>query len=236
MKFDDVTNKSGKITRPHGRWYGDACGAALALELVGERWALLVVRELMLGARRFSDIRASLPGLSAKTLTDRLEWLERIGVVERAFLPPPAASRVYGLTEWGRGLEDVLQALGRWAVKSPLHDPTLPFTAVSFLLSLRTMFESARAGQADLWVGFAIGAEHYAARVRAGQLTVHRAAVPLAAPALRFCAPTAGDFLPVFYGKRSPEEAGGALVIEGDPALAQAFIAMFALPEKLAGA
>ena len=68
--------KLQKETKAHGKWYGDACGAAFALELIGERWALLIVRELMLGPRRFSDLRASLPGISAKVLTERLEGLE----------------------------------------------------------------------------------------------------------------------------------------------------------------
>lgn len=233
MKLEKETDGLQKVTKPHGRWYADACSAAFALELVGERWVLLVVRELMLGARRFSDIRASLPGISAKTLTEKLEWLEAVGVVERTTLPPPAAARLYGLTAWGRGLEPVLQALGRWAVQSPLHDPTLPFTAVSFLLSLRTMFDPASAADADLWVAFEIGGELYAARLRGGELSVHRADRPLPAPDLRFTAATAGDFLPVFYGKRSPEEAGGALQVTGDPALARRFIAMFGLPPKM---
>ena len=70
-------------TKVHGKWYGDACGTAFAMELVGERWSLLIVRALMLGARRFSDIRASLPGISAKVLTERLGSLDEAGVLVR---------------------------------------------------------------------------------------------------------------------------------------------------------
>jgi DNA-binding HxlR family transcriptional regulator len=241
MKFQKETSAlqketSGqlqKVTGAHGRWYADACGAAFGLELIGERWALLVARELMLGARRFSDLRASLPGISAKTLTDKLDWLEQIGVVERAVLPPPANVKVYALTAWGQGLEEVMQALGRWAVQSPLHDMTLPFSAVSFLLSLRTMFDPARAADDDLWIAFEIGADHFAARLRNGQFTVHRAAMRLPAPDLRFAAPTASAFLPVFYGRKTPEEAGVPLTIEGDPTVAARFIGLFGLPDTI---
>ena len=113
--------KSEKITLSHesapNRWYQDACGAALALEFVGERWALLVIRELMLGPRRFSELRADLPGLSANVLTQRLDGLERSGVVQRRRLPPPAAVQVYELTDWGREAEPIFHALGRWALR-----------------------------------------------------------------------------------------------------------------------
>src|ERR1700741_3963444 len=101
-------------TGRHGRWYDDACGTAFALELIGERWALLIVRELMLGPRRFNDLRGALPAISAKVLTERLEGLERAGVLARRRLPPPVASRVYELTEWGYRAEEVILALGRW--------------------------------------------------------------------------------------------------------------------------
>src|SRR6266700_3249745 len=98
--------KSQKIIRPEEglrkRWYDDACGTALALELVGERWALLIVRELMFGPRRFSQLRASLNGISANVLTQRLEGLEVAGIVIRRKLPPPADDvQVYELTPWG---------------------------------------------------------------------------------------------------------------------------------------
>src|SRR3977135_907512 len=96
------------------RTYGDQRGVARALDVVGERWALLVVRELLLGPKRFTDLRTGLPHLSADVLSQRLRELERAGVVRRRKLPPPAGSRVYELTEWGRDLEPVVLDLGRW--------------------------------------------------------------------------------------------------------------------------
>src|SRR3954449_5481225 len=117
------------------RTYEDACAAAHALDLVGDRWALLVMRELMLGPKRFSDLRASLPGISANVLTQRLEGLETAGVLVKRKLPPPAAAQVYELTEWGYESEPIFQALGRWAARSPTHDPSLPLSAVSLFLS-----------------------------------------------------------------------------------------------------
>src|SRR3712207_9556825 len=91
----------------------------------------------MLGPKRFSDLRSDLPGISANVLTQRLEGLEAAGVLVRRKLPPPASAQVYELTEWGYESEPIFQALGRWAARSPQHDPNLPFSAASFLLSLR---------------------------------------------------------------------------------------------------
>ena len=106
MKVQKVTKKSKQV---HGRWYGDACGTAFAMELVGERWSLLIVRELMLGGRRFSDIRASLPGISAKVLAERLDSLEAAREVVRRQLPAPGKVQVYELTEWGYAAEPLIQ-------------------------------------------------------------------------------------------------------------------------------
>src|ERR671921_2798404 len=103
------------------RSYNDACAAAHALDLVGERWALLVVRELVLGPKRFTDLRAGLPHVSPNVLAQRLRELEAAGVVRRRKLPPPAASRVYELTPWGEELEPVIIRLGRWGARSPLR-------------------------------------------------------------------------------------------------------------------
>src|SRR3712207_5989518 len=157
MKSDKITDRSEGGGRR--RRYEDACAAAHALDLVGERWALLVMRELMLGPKRFSDLRASLPGISANVLTQRLEGLEATGVLVRRRLPPPAATQVYELTDWGYESEPIFQALGRWAARSPAHDPTLPFSTVSLMLSLRTMLDATRAEGIDARIGFRIGDE-----------------------------------------------------------------------------
>src|SRR5690349_5689975 len=151
MGLEKVTAKTETRSRRH---YEDACAAAHALDLVGERWALLVMRELMLGPKRFSDLRESLPGISANVLTQRLEGLEAAGVLIRRKLPPPASAQVYELTEWGYESEPIFQALGRWAARSPTHDPTLPFSAASLLLSLRTMLDAGRAQGLAARIGF----------------------------------------------------------------------------------
>ena len=104
---------------PTTRTYGDNCGIARALDVVGERWALLVVRELLLGPLRFSDLRAALPAASSNLLTDRLRELAARGVLNRRKLAPPAGSWVYELTAWGRELEPILLALGDWGLRVP---------------------------------------------------------------------------------------------------------------------
>src|SRR5437763_13541599 len=100
------------------RSYDQFCGVARALDLVGERWALLLVRDLLLGPKRFTDLRRGLPGIGTNVLAARLKELERAGVIARRTLPPPAASVVYELTEYGRALEGPLLALGRWGARS----------------------------------------------------------------------------------------------------------------------
>ena len=95
------------------RTYGDRCGVARALDVIGERWALLVVRELVLGPKRFSDLRAGLRGVAPDVLSQRLRELEAAGVLRRTTLPPPGGARVYELTEWGQELEPLVIGLGR---------------------------------------------------------------------------------------------------------------------------
>src|ERR671920_373000 len=139
MKLQEETKRADW---PDKRRYDDACAAAHAMDLFGERWAMPVMRELLLGPRRFSDLKTSLNGISAKTLTERLEGLERAGIRLRRKLPPPASVQVYELTPWGYEAAPIFQALGRWAVRSPRHDPARPFSPVSLMLSLRTMFNA----------------------------------------------------------------------------------------------
>lgn len=113
------------------RRYGQYCGLAKALDIVGERWTLLVVRELLAGPRRFTELLEWLPGLSRTLLGQRLREMQDNGLVRRRFLPPPAASWVYELTERGRGLHEAVEALARWGVEtlgppgSERHSPPL---------------------------------------------------------------------------------------------------------------
>ena len=122
---------------PTTRSYGDACGIARALDVVGERWALLVVRELLLGPQRFSDLRRALAGASSNMIADRLRELEGHGVIQRRKLAPPAGSSVYELTEWGRELEPIVLALGSWGLRVPLPPPPIRLSPTSVLLFLR---------------------------------------------------------------------------------------------------
>src|SRR5919106_2428034 len=101
------------------RTYGDPCGVARSLDLVGERWALLIVRELLLGPKRFNDLLTGLPGASPNVISQRLRDLVAQGVVERRDLGPPARVHLYDLTERGRELEPVLLLLGRWGGHAP---------------------------------------------------------------------------------------------------------------------
>tara|TARA_B100000678_G_scaffold78312_1_gene64766 strand:+ start:2450 stop:3112 length:663 start_codon:yes stop_codon:yes gene_type:complete len=218
--------KLQKETKLHGRWYDDACGTAFALELVGERWSLLIIRELMLGPRRFSDLRATLPGISAKVLTERLATLADAGVLTRHKLPPPAASQVYELTDWGYSAETVIQELGRWAATSPLHDPTLPLSSVSFMISLRTMVDRERAGPWHATIGFRIGEDRFVVRLAAGDLPIVRGE-PNDADCV-FVAAEAPQLAAVFYGKQPADDVG--VRIEGDEKVAERFVDLFHLP------
>lgn len=124
------------FSMPTSRSYGDACTIARALDVVGERWALLVVRELLLGPQRFSDLRRALAGASSNMLTDRLRELESHGVLARRRLPAPAASTVYELTPSGRELEPIVLALGNWGSRFLVPEPG-HLSATSVLLYLR---------------------------------------------------------------------------------------------------
>src|SRR5215212_8222478 len=215
------------------RSYEDACGAAHALDLVGERWALLVMRELMLGPKRFSDLRADLPGISANVLTQRLEGLEAAGVLVRRQLPPPASVHVYELTPWGYESEPIFQALGRWAARSPTHDPSLPLSAVSLLISFRTMLDPGRARSLRARIGFRIGKESYLARVVDGRIDVARDELEDADLVFAASAPTIAAAV---YGGRPLDalEAEGALTVKGNRSLAKRFVKLFPLPPKIA--
>ncbi|QDP19730.1 winged helix-turn-helix transcriptional regulator [Sphingomonas xanthus] len=221
--------KSQKITRSRPsedkRRYDDACGTAHGLELVGERWALLVLRELMLGPRRFSQLRADLPGISANVLTQRLNDLERRGLVRKGRLSPPANVSVYEATEWGLEAEAIVQSLGRWAARSPAHDPTLPISGVSILLSIRTMIDRDKARAMNARINFRFGNDQYRGQLRDGTLAVERGEHP--DPDLCIAADPQ-SLAAVLYGKAEY----GLIDWSGDRDLLDRFVDLFHLPAK----
>src|SRR3954451_8000819 len=114
--------------------YGDRCGIARALDVLGDRWALLVIRELLLGPKRFTDLRIGLPHVTPDVLSQRLRELEADGVVRRAKLPPPAGAQVYELTDRGRALEPVILELGRWGIVAPFSSSEEAWVSVDALV------------------------------------------------------------------------------------------------------
>ncbi|HYO76662.1 MAG TPA: winged helix-turn-helix transcriptional regulator [Thermoanaerobaculia bacterium] len=217
------------------RTYEDGCATAHALDLIGERWALLVVRELILGPKRFTDLRAGLPGISPNVLTQRLEELERADVVRRRKLPPPAPASVYELTEWGLELERVIMALGRWGARSATLLQGFPLSTDALVLSFRTMFDSAYAEGFEASLELRIGDDRFRAEVREGELTLQRgnASNPDA-----IIEASADALVAVAYGGRKFADAirAGELKVDGDKSVAKRFFGMFPLPEMVASA
>lgn len=156
------------------RSYSDSCGVARALDLIGERWALLLIRDLLLGPKRFTDLRAGLPHIGPDVLSQRLRELEQAGLVVRETLPPPAASRVYRLTARGAALEPVVIELGRWGSEAPF--PTTPgeLSPDSLALALKTTFSPAAAGSLELTVALSLDGQPFQLRVAGGQLALAR--------------------------------------------------------------
>jgi hypothetical protein len=181
----------------------------------------------MLGPRRFSELKADLPGISSNVLAQRLVELERRGLARKLRLPPPASVQVYEATEWGLEAEPIVQALGRWAARSPRHDPTLPISGVSILLSFRTMIDRERAKGIDARIGFRFGETGYVARLHDGVIDVVRGD-PDGCDVRFTAAPTA--LAAVVYGGAPLDSIG----VEGDIALARRFITLFPLPPKVA--
>jgi DNA-binding HxlR family transcriptional regulator len=218
-----TTNRKGEEKRR----YDDACGLAHALELLGERWAMLVLRELAYGPRRFSELKADLQGISANVLTQRLTELEARGLVRKIKLPPPASVQVYEATEWGLEVVPLIGSLGRWAARSPWHNPNQPMSHVSVIMSLQTLLSPSLADGLDARVGFRFGEANYVTRLHDGRLDVERGSVT--------------DCDVEFVGAPTAVAAvihGGAplemVEVRGDMELARRFTKLFPLPPKVA--
>src|SRR5215212_6785442 len=156
------------------RTYDDGCGIAHASDLLGQRWALLVVRELLLGPKRFTDLRAGIPDISPNVLGQRLRELEESGIVRRRKLAPPAAVQVYELTDWGRELEPAVLALGRWASRSPTFPRGAEMGPDSLVLALKTTFQPNKADGLEATYGLRLGEIPFEITVKGGELDAAR--------------------------------------------------------------
>ena len=215
------------------RTYGDGCGIAHGLDLVGERWALLVVRELLLGPKRFTDLQTGLPNASPNVLSERLRELERAGIVRRGKLPPPAGSRVYELTDWGRGLEDIVISLGRWAARSPLRPQDAPIGVDSIVLALRALFDPDAAKGLRASYELRLGEDRLRIAVSDDAIEVARGPADRADATIET---DPGTLNAVLWDGRSLADAqsSGDLSIEGDKAVVKHFVRLFPLPDPTA--
>jgi DNA-binding HxlR family transcriptional regulator/putative sterol carrier protein len=212
------------------RSYGDACGIARALDVVGERWALMVVRELLLGPKRFTDIRSGLPHVSPDVLAQRLRDLEQAGIVQHRRLPPPYASQVYELTTSGSALEPALIALGRWGgLYAPAPSDDMCMSLDAYIVSLRTLFDRGRAGDFAAGIELRFGDERFRVVIADGEVEADRGELPNA-DAIIDTDPT--TLLEVLHGHRSLADALGAdaMRFSGDKRKAKRFTQLFPLP------
>ncbi len=216
------------------RTYGDACGVARALDIVGERWALMVVRQLLLGPKRFTDIRGGLPHISPDVLSQRLRELEQAGLVQRRTLPPPAASQVYELTARGAALEPVLIALGRWggANAAPPAEG-VGMSLDSHVVSLRTLFDPDLAEGFSASLALRLGDQSFRVEVADGRLKAVRGVASAPDATVQTDPPT---FLDLIRGRRELREALGAgeMEVEGDRQVVERFLGLFPLPAAAA--
>jgi hypothetical protein len=162
-------------------------------------------------------------------LTQRLEELEAASIVVRRRLPPPAASRIYDLTDWGRESEILFQVLGRWACRSPTMQPGQPMSTVSVILSMRTMIDRGRIGDWKTVIGLRFGEEEFRIDIGDGDFTAHRGE---AAGADVIFTGDQNAFAGLLYGGRSFDEVAGALQVDGDRTVADRFVRLFPLPPK----
>jgi DNA-binding HxlR family transcriptional regulator len=217
------------------RTYGDACRFAHALDLVGERWALLIVRELLLGPKRFTDLRAGLPHASTNILSERLRGLEQNAIVRKRKLPPPFGSTVYELTEWGRELEPIVTRLGAWGARSPVPPDAGEIGVDSIVLALRSLFDPEAAGGLQAHYELRIGEERFDVAIADGELALNRG--ESTGPEARLAVPDAPTLAAILTAQLEIDAAlaSGDLQIEaGGKATAKRFLRLFPMPEPCA--
>jgi DNA-binding HxlR family transcriptional regulator/putative sterol carrier protein len=219
------------------RSHKDACATAHALDLIGERWALLVVRELLLGPKRFTDLRAGIPDVSPNVLGQRLRELEQAGVVVRRKLAPPAGSRVYELTEWGYELEPVVIELGRWGSRSPTQPWDGELGVDSMVLALKSDFDPEAAAGFDASYELHFGEDRFHVVIAGGEIEIGRGGAEGADATIETDPAT---LMGLLWNGRDLTEAlrSGEITVEGSSAAVKRFLRLFpaAEPAPLASA
>ena len=215
------------------RTYGDGCGIAHALDLVGERWALLVVRELLLGPKRFTDLRDGLPNASPNVLAQRLRELEQAGIVQRRKLSPPAGSWVYELTDWGRELKPIVITLGTWALRSPSFPDDAPVGTDSVILALGTFFDADAAGGLTARYELRLGDHVFRIGVADRGIAVDRGAADDPDAVIET---DPGTLSALVWERRELADAlrAGDITIEGDERAVTRFLELFPRPRPAA--
>ncbi len=204
---------------------------ARALDVVGERWSLLVVRELLLGPKRFTDLRVGLPNVSPDVLSQRLRDLEQAGVVRRGTLPPPAASQVYELTERGRALEPVVIELGRWGSTAPLPPEDAAFGVDAVLVALKSLFKPSLAAGLDATYELRLDGQRFSAGVTAGAIELSRGGADDPDATIETDPLT---FSALLWHGRDLDDArrSGDVEYRGDAAVVRRFLGLFPLPDS----
>jgi hypothetical protein len=186
----------------------------------------------MIGPRRFTDLRTGIPDISPNVLGQRLKELEETGVLRRRTLPPPAASHVYELTDWGYELEPVLQALGRWGSRSPTMPHDGEISLRSFVLAMRTMFNPEAAKGLRATYDLRLSEERFRAKIGGGRFEIEPGEAK--DPDATIHSPDHGDLADVVFNDRSLGDAvdAGEIRIEGDRKAAERYVNLFPLPDE----
>ena len=215
-----------------GRSYGQYCGLARALELVGGRWSMLIVRELLTGPKRFSELEQGLPGIATNVLASRLRELEEAGLVRRSLAAPASSSVVYGLTPYGLELEGPVVHLGLWGSKS-LGKATENdfFSASAFAIALRGAFRPDKAKGADLAFEIRMDGRSVHVQVSGGQVSFSVEPPPVRQVVLE-AAPEV--FAELLAGSINIDSAigSGRLELEGPKREARRFAEIFRFPDR----
>jgi DNA-binding HxlR family transcriptional regulator len=211
------------------RTYGDGCTSAHALDLVGERWALLIVRDLLFGPKRFGDLHAGLPQASPNVLTQRLRELEDAGVVRRRRLPAPASATVYELTPWGAELEPIVLGLQRWGAGSPSMPEGVPVGCDAAMLALKNAFRAEAAAGLHLTIEVRFATATFGLAIDDGTIGIARGSATEPDAVLE-TDPDTLEHLALFGRSLRAAERAGSATVTGDRDAVEHVLAVFAAP------